>query len=140
MTGLSPRERLSGRLDPIAATWGGLVGSIGLMVGAQRDWPLRLTTAAAAFLVGGFLAGVRASDRRVVHALVAVVIAYLLHLTFVAAARVMDVLGGPPAPDAIPDGVGAWLVGALWAAVFAAVGGALASSWLRPATRQRIPT
>jgi hypothetical protein len=138
VSGLAPRERPAGRLDPIAATWGGLVGCIGLMVGAGGDWPLRLTTAALAFLVGGFLAGVRASGRRPLHALAAVVIAYVLHAVFVAAARLIDLLGAPAAPDALPGGVGAWLFGAVWALLFALAGGALASSWLRPATRQRI--
>lgn len=138
MSGLSPRGRAPGRLDPFPATWGGLVGSIGLMVGAERGWPLRLSTAAVAFLLAGFLAGVRASNRRAAHALAAVVIAYVLHGAFVAAARLMDVLGGPPAPDAIPGGLAAWLAGVLWAGLFAAAGGALAGSWLRPATRQRI--
>ena len=30
------------RLDLIAASWGGLVASIGLLAGGERDWPARL--------------------------------------------------------------------------------------------------
>jgi hypothetical protein len=138
VSGLAPRERPSGRLDPIAATWGGLVGCIGLMAGTGGEWPLRLGTAALAFLVGGFLAGVRTSGRRPLHALAAGVIAYLLYGVFVGAARLIDLLGAPSAPDAAPDGVAALLLGAVWALLFALAGGALASSWLRPASRQRI--
>ena len=57
MAPLSPRRsNVAQRLDLIAAVWGGLIASIGLMAGSGRDWPARLTAAALSFGLGGFLA------------------------------------------------------------------------------------
>lgn len=126
------------RIDPIAATWGGLVASIGLMAGAQRDWPARLGAAAVSFLLGGFLAGVRAEGRRPAHAAAAWVAAYVIHTAFLVVARAVDALGGPGAPRLLAGGGPAWLGAAGWAFAWAMLGGALAHSWLRPA-RRRIP-
>lgn len=136
MTGLTPRERPPGRIDPIAAAWGGLAASIGLMAGTGRDWPLRLVAAVLAFLVGGFLAGVRASARRPAHALLAAGVAYLLHAAYVMAARIIEVFGGPGAPP-LAGGGALWALATLVALVAAGGGGALAGSWLRPAGSRR---
>lgn len=132
MTGLRTRERPPAGLEPISPAWGGLVASIGLMVGTGRDLPLRLTFVALAFLIGGFLAGVRASARRPAHALAAVAVAYLLHAGFVVAARAIDAIGGPGPPALVGDGRG-WALAAVVALAAAASGGALVGSWLRPA-------
>jgi hypothetical protein len=138
VSGLTPRRRAPSRLDPIAATWGGLVAAVGLMAGAERDWPLRLTAIALAFTVGGFLAGVRASARRPGHALAAAVVGYLLHAVYVALARVVDAFAGPDPPALAADSTRAWLLAFGWALVFALIGGLIANSWLRPAGPQRI--
>jgi len=113
-----------------------LVASIGLMAGAGRDWPARLTAAALSFGLGGFLAGVRAAARRPMHAVAAWAIAYVIHACFVALAHVIELLGGPDAP-ALVAGTGAdWVVAAGWALIFALLGGVIANSWLRPAGRR----
>lgn len=136
MAPLSPRRsKAVERLDPIAAAWGGLVGSIGLMAGAGRDWPARLTAAALSFGLGGFLAGVRAAARRPAHAVAAWAAAYVIHACFVVIARVIESLGGPDAPAVVAGGGRDWLIAAAWALGFALLGGLIANSWLRPAGR-----
>jgi len=136
---LTPRRsNVAGRLDLIAAAWGGLVASIGLMAGAGRDWPARLTAAALSFGLGGFLAGVRAAARRPFHAVAAWIAAYVIHACFIVLARVIEALGGPGAPELVAGGGADWLIAALWALAFALLGGILANSWLRPAGRRRV--
>jgi hypothetical protein len=136
---LSPRRSdVAERLDLVAVAWGGLVASIGLMAGAGRDWPARLTAAALSFGLGGFLAGVRAAARRPLHAVAAWVAAYVIDACFVALARVIEGLGGPDAPRLVAGGGRAWLISAIWALGFALLGGLIANSWLRPAGRRRI--
>src|SRR5262245_31977504 len=121
----------------MAAAWGGLVASIGLLAGAGRDWPARLAAAALSFGLGGFLAGVRAAARRPLHAVAAWAAAYLIHACFILAARVIEGLGGPDAPALVPGGGRDWLIAALWALAFALLGGFIANSWLRPASSRR---
>jgi hypothetical protein len=134
---LSPRRsNVAERLDLIAAAWGGLVASVGLMAGAGRDWPARLTAAALSFGIGGFLAGVRAAARRPFHAVAAWAAAYVIHACFVLLATAIERLGGPDAPELAPGGRGDWLIAALWALAFALLGGIIANSWLRPACRR----
>lgn len=136
MAPLSPRRsNVAERLDLIAAVWGGLVASTGLMAGAGRDWPARLTAAALSFAVGGFLAGVRAAARRPFHAFAAWVAAYVIHACFVLLARLIHELGGPEPPDLVAGGGRDWLIAAGWALAFALLGGIIANSWLRPAGR-----
>jgi hypothetical protein len=136
---LSPRRsNVAERLDLIAAAWGGLVASIGLMAGAGRDWPARLTAAALSFGLGGFLAGVRAAARRPLHAVAAWLAAYVIHACFVLLARIIEGLGGPDAPELVAGGGRDWLIAALWALAFALLGGTLANTWLRPAGKRRI--
>ncbi len=125
-------------IDLIAATWGGLVASIGLMAGAGRDWPARLAAGAISFGLGGFLAGVRAAGRRPRHAAAAWVAAYLIHAAFIALARVIDAVGGPDAPPLLAGGASAWAAAAVWTLVWALLGGAVANAWLRPAGRGRV--
>ena len=102
MAPLSPRRsNVAQRLDLIAAAWGGLIASIGLMAGSGRDWPARLTAAALSFGLGGFRAAVRAAARRPFHAFAAWVAAYVIHASFILAARIIQGLGGPDAPDLV---------------------------------------
>jgi hypothetical protein len=131
---LTPRP--TARIDPIPVAWGGLVASIGLMAGAGRDWPVRLAAAALSFWLGGFLAGVRASSRRPAHALAAAVAGYVIHACFIALAHLIDALGGPEAPALVPGGGRVWAIAAAWALAFALIGGMIANTWLRPATRR----
>lgn len=131
------RSATTGTLDPIPVAWGGLVASIGLMAGAGRDWPVRLAAAALSFALGGFFAGVRASSRRLAHAVAAWVAGYVLHACFVALARIIDELGGPESPPLVAGSGRDWLTAAGWALVFALAGGYVANSWLRPAGRRQ---
>ena len=124
------------RLDLIAVLWGGLAASIGLMAGAGRDWPARLVATALSFGIGGFLAGVRAADRRVAHAVGAWIAGYAIHASFIALATVIDVLGGPEAPPLVAGTGTQWLYALGWAFLMALAGGLLANSWLRPAGRR----
>ncbi len=133
----TPRSKVTQRIDPIAATWGGLAGAIGLMVGGGRDWPLRLLTAAVAFGIGGFLAGVRAAGRRVAHGVAAWAAAYIIHAAFILVAAIIDVLGGPAAPALMPGGGRAWLIAAGWALIWALAGAILVNRWLLPGARRR---
>lgn len=125
------------RIDGIATAWGGLVASLGLMIGAGRDWPGRLAATAISFGIGGFLSGVRAEARRPAHGVAAAVAGQLLYVLFAGAARVIDALGGPDAPALVPGTTREWLLTAVWSLAFAAAGGVVAGNWLRPAGKQR---
>jgi len=125
------------RLDTVAVGWGGLAASLGLMLGAGRDMPVRLAIAGASFFIGGFLAGVRADARRPLHGLAAGVTGYLIHAVFVGLARLIDAFGGPDAPALLPGTRNEWLVAAGWALAVALLGGILAGTWLRPAGQRR---
>lgn len=128
----SPRSTGTTPIDPIAAAWGGLAGAIGLMAGAGRDWPARLAIAAAAFLLAGFLAGVRAAGRRTAHAVAAWLAGYAIHAAFVVLATAIDAAGGPDAPALAPGGGRSWLLAAAWALGFALVGAVIVNHWLTP--------
>ncbi len=127
---------VAARLDPIPVAWGGLAASLGLMVGAGRDWPVRLLAAALSFGIGGFLAGVRAAGRRVAHAIGAWVAGYVIHACFIVLANVIDVLGGPDAPPLVAGSGERWLYALGWSFLMALAGGLVANSWLRPAGRR----
>ena len=131
------RTGAASRIDPIPVAWGGLVASVGLMSGAGRDWPVRLGAAALSFALGGFLAGVRASSRRIAHSMVAWAAAYVLDACFIALARIIDAFGGRRSPPLVAGSGRDWLTAAGWALVFALAGGFVANSWLRPAGRRR---
>lgn len=128
--------RPASRIDPIPVAWGGLVAAIGLMVGGGREWPARLAIAAVSFGLGGFLAGVRAADRRPAHAAAAGVAGYVIHAAFIAIARAIDALGGPDAPALVPGTARDWAVAAGWALALAFIGGLIANAWLNPAPRR----
>ncbi|MEQ8833721.1 MAG: hypothetical protein RIB67_04670 [Miltoncostaeaceae bacterium] len=128
----SPRSAAAAKIDPIAATWGGLAGAIGLMVGAGRDWPARLLALAIAFGLAGFLAGVRAMGRRIAHGFAAFAVAYAIHAAFIALANVIDMFGGPVAPALLAGGGSAWLRALGASLAFALIGAVLANRWLAP--------
>lgn len=125
------------QLDTIAVGWGGLVASIGLMAASGRELAVRLLVSAAFFLLGGFLAGVRAALRRPLHAAVAGVVAHVIFALFVAIASVIAPFVDPDAPELFAGGAARTGAVALWALVFATLGGLLAGSWLRPGHRGR---
>jgi hypothetical protein len=123
------------RLDMVAVGWGGLVASIGLMVGNGRELAVRLLVAAALFLLGGFLAGVRASLRRPLHAAVAGLVAHAIFAVYVALASAIAPFVDPQAPELFAGGAARTGAVALWGVAFATLGGLLAGSWLRPGHR-----
>lgn len=133
------RSGRGSRLEAVAAGWGGVVAAIGLMVGVGRDWPVRLVLVGLGFLVGGFLAGVRAGSNRMRHALAAAVAGFLLYAAFVTLAWVAHAIGSAPEPpDLVPGGAGEPLVTAAWAVLAALVGGAAAQAALRPSGSSRL--
>lgn len=119
----------------VAVGWGGLIASIGLMAAGGRDLAVRLLVAAAFFLLGGFLAGVRSSQRRALHAIAAGVCAFVIFAVWVGLASAIAPFVDPDAPKLLPGGTGRTGAVALWALAFAALGGMLAGSWLRPGQR-----
>jgi len=120
----------------VAVGWGGLVASIGLMAAGGREMPVRLLAIAATFLLGGFLAGVRSVDRRSIHGLAAGIAAHAVYVAFVALAALIATVAEPAPPDLAPGGAGRTGVAVLWGLAFATMGGLLAASWLRPASRR----
>jgi peptidoglycan/LPS O-acetylase OafA/YrhL len=137
MTTVPVRER--DPIDLIAAAWGGLVASVGLMLGADRDWPLRLGLAAVFFLVGGFLSGVRARSRRRLHGLVAAALGYVVFAVFVALAGIVSTAVDRNVPDPLRGGLVPTALAAACAVAFALIGASLAERWLRPSRRRRSP-
>jgi hypothetical protein len=125
------------RFDLVAVGWGSLAASVGLLAGAGRDWGVRLAIAAAAFAVGGLLAGVRADSRRRLHSLAAGVGGYAIHAVFIALAGAIDAFGGPAGPALVRGSSERWAMAAAWALCFALMGGAVADALLRPTGRRR---
>lgn len=121
----------------IAVGWGGLVASIGLMAASGRELAVRLLVSAGLFLLGGFLAGVRAALRRPLHAAAAGVVAHAIFALFVAIAAAIAPFVDPDAPELLAGGAVRTGAVALWALAFATLGGLLAGSWLRPGHRGR---
>lgn len=120
------------RLEGMAVGWGGLIASIGLLVGAGRGDLTRAVAVAAAFMLGGFLAGVRAEVLRPLHAALAAVAAYAFHAVFVVFGHLASVLGGPSSPSFVPGATRTWVLTAFLGLVAAMIGGGIATTWLRP--------
>lgn len=116
----------------MAVGWGGLISAIGLLVGAERSTLVRAVAVGVAFLIGGFLAGIRAEELRPMHAVLAALAAYAFHALFVVIGHVAALLGGPSGPAFVPGSTRGWLLTALLGVVLAGVGGAVATAWLRP--------
>ena len=124
------------RIDAIAATWGGLVGGIGLIVSGPRELPVRIAIVLIVGCVAGFLTGVRAIRNRVANAAAAWAIANILYVAFVAAATVVHQINGRHAPAFAPGGLARWTEVTLIGLVATIVGGGIANSLLRPASRR----
>lgn len=125
------------RLEPMAVGWGGLIASIGLLVGAERSTVTRLLIIAVTFAFGGFLAGIRAEELRAVHGIFAAIAAYLFYSLFVVVGHLVDFLGGPDAPEFMPGPNQDWWLAAAIGMVAAFVGAGVAAAWLRPQGEQR---
>lgn len=121
----------------MAVGWGGLIAAIGLLVGAERGDVTRAIAVVASFLIGGFLAGIRAEVLRPLHSVVAALAAYAFHALFVMFGSLASVLGGPSAPRVVPGPTRTWLLTALLGVVVAIVGGLIAATWLRPQREDR---
>jgi hypothetical protein len=119
----------------MAVGWGGLVCAIGLIAGTGRGDVALVVAVAVAFGVGGFLAGVRATDLRPLHAVLAGLAAIAFHAAFVVLASLADALGGPEAPGFLPGSNARWGIALLVGLAAAAAGGITAAMWLRPQGR-----
>lgn len=119
-------------LEPVAVGWGGLLGGAALVAGAAVSGPIGPVIALGGCLAGGFMTGVRAQGRRLVHGTLTGGLALGFYLAFILLARAAGALGvGTAAPALIPDG-DAW-PGIFLAGVAAAVlGAAIADRMLRP--------
>lgn len=121
----------------MAVGWGGLIAAIGLLVGAERGDVTRAIAVVASFLIGGFLAGIRAEVLRPLHSVVAALAAYAFHALFVMFGSLASILGGPSAPRVVPGPTRTWLLTALLGVVVAIGGGLIAATWLRPQREDR---
>jgi hypothetical protein len=110
----------------MAVGWGGLVGTIGLVASAGSPLWVRALVIPVAFLVGGFLSGVRTLDHRPLNATAAWVAGWLLWAFICLVLAVVSALGGPDDPEFAPGGDAASL-GTAAASLLAAVVGALAA-------------
>jgi len=131
---LSARPR---RIDPIAAAWGGLVGGIGLVIAGPRELAIRIVIVLIAGVLSGFLTGMRAIRHRVANAAAAWIVANLFYFAFVVAASFVHwITGRQHAPSFFPGGIGRWLAITLISLVATLIGGVIANSLLRPASRR----
>lgn len=119
-------------LEPVAVGWGGLLGGAALVSGAALASPLGPVIAVGGCLAGGFMTGIRAQGRRVVHALLTGVIALGFYLAFIVLAAAAGFLGvAADTPPLVPDG-GAWPAIFPIGILVAVTGGAIADRMLRP--------
>ena len=131
---LSTRPR---RIDPIAATWGGLVGGIGLVVAGPRELAVRIVIVGVVGVIAGFLNGVRAIRHRFANAAAAWLVANVFYVAFVIAATVVHwVTGHRHAPAFLPGGLPRWTLVTLISLAATLIGGGIANSLLRPASRR----
>ncbi len=115
----------------MAVGWGGTVAGLGVIVISTGDGLTRFLAMVVLCLLAGFLAGVRAENRRVLHSAVAAVAGAVFWAVFAAITTVVALFGGP-------DGAG-WDIGGDSPAInlavafgVAIVGGAIAAHRLRP--------
>ncbi len=124
--GLFAGESMEGRgigIEPIAVGWGALVGMVGLAASSGTDLWVRAIVIVVAFLIGGFLSGVRTLDRRLLTALAAWVVGWLLWAGVVSILWIVNLSGGPAEPEFAPGTDGPSLLIAAVSFVAAMVGG-----------------
>lgn len=114
------------RIEPMAAGWGALVGMVGLAATSGADLWLRTLVIIVAFLIGGFLSGVRTLDHRLATALAVWVVGWLMWAAIVVVLFIANWFGGPAEPEFAPGSDGAAILIALGSLV-AALLGALAA-------------
>jgi len=124
------------RLDTIAATWGGLIAGIGLIVAGPRELGLRIAIVVVVGVVAGFLTGMRAIRHRFLNAAAAWLVANVFYVAFVAAAAIVHLLTGPHAPPLDPGGIRRWAAVTAISLLATLVGGGIANTMLRPAARR----
>ncbi len=107
----------------MAVGWGGLVGTIGLAASSGSALWVRAAAIVVAFLVGGFLSGVRTLDHRALNATAAWVFGWLLWGAICLVLAIVAVFGGPGSPEFAPGTDGAALLIALGSLLAAVVGG-----------------
>lgn len=119
------------RLEWMAVGWGGTVVGLGVIVISTGEGLARFVAMAVLCLVAGFLAGVRAEDRRVLHSAMAAIAGAVFWVVFVTITTVVALFGGP-------DGA-SWDIGGespvlnlVVAFVLSIVGGVIAAYRLRP--------
>lgn len=119
------------RIEWMAVGWGGTVAGLGLIVISTGGGVARLIALVVLCLIAGFLAGVRAEDRRVLHAVLSALAGCLFWVVFVAVTWVADLVGGPKGADWELGGDSP-AVNLVLAFVAVVVGGAVAAHRLRP--------
>ncbi len=107
----------------MAVGWGGLIGTIGLVASSGSALWVRAAAVIGAFLVGGFLSGVRTLDRRALNAVAAWVFGWLLWGVIWVVLAIVAALGGPADPEFAPGTGGAALLIAAGSLLAAVVGG-----------------
>ncbi len=126
-------------IEWMAVGWGGMVAGVGLIVASTGAGLWRLAMLTAVCLLAGFLAGVRAPDRRTLHAVLAGVAGMLFYVAFAAITWLVDVFGGAAGAGWIPGGEHARFTKILIALLGVTAGGAAAWFRLRPQFRRRRP-
>ena len=114
------------RIEPMAVGWGALAGMIGLAASSGAELWLRAIVIIAAFLLGGFLSGVRTLDHRLGTALAVWGAGWLMWAVIVIILLIANWFGGPAEPEFAPGSDGAAILIALGSLV-AALLGALAA-------------
>ncbi|MDH3228021.1 MAG: hypothetical protein OEM67_13170 [Thermoleophilia bacterium] len=89
------------RFETVAAAWGGLVPAIALIATSTQPEVLRLVIAMVAFAIGGFLCGIRATNRRAAHGVVAALIGVGIYVAFIGVTHVASWVGIGPEPFGI---------------------------------------
>lgn len=110
----------------MAVGWGGLVGTIGLAASSGSPLWVRALAILAAFLVGGFLSGVRTLDHRTINAVAAWAAGWLLWGFICLVLAIVSAFGGPGDPEFAP-GTDVASLAIAGASLLAAVVGALAA-------------
>lgn len=114
-------------LEPMAVGWGGLVGTVGLAASAGAPLWVRAVAIVVAFLIGGFLSGVRTLDRRALNATAAWVFGWALWGVICLILAIVAAFGGPSDPEFAPGSDGASLLIAAASLLAAVVGGMAAN-------------
>jgi len=126
-------------IEWMAVGWGGMVAGVALIVVSTGDGVWRVATMAVLCLVAGFLAGVRAPDRRILHAAVAALAGVAFYVAFSAITRLIDLFGGPDGARWLPGGDGSRVAKVALALAAVVIGGIGAAYRLRPQPGHRRP-